>query len=419
MMKKKILFIYQHNKYPTRPTIWEYINSFKKYNKELIYPVNIYFSRISWFLKKIDFDIVILHQSIAATSNKKRLFKNIKYLKKIDFKNAIKVCFFQDEFYNNNLMCDLINSLEIKYVFSVSPESEWRKIYYNVNFKEVKFFRVLTGYVDEKSIDKIDRIRDKIKRDIDIGYRTFWNNPFRLGKFGFLKKEIADKFLNFSGFKKFKLDISTKTEDMFTGFQWYKFLLRCKYFIGVESGSSLLDIDGKIKENINRYVFDNPMADFEEVKENCFKEKEGNVLINALSPRHLEAVITKTCQILMEGDYNGVLKPGIHYIELKRDYSNLNDIENIIKKDNLREKIVENAYKDIVLSGKYSYTTFIENLINRIELINKKRKITKYNILIYNWMKFYDIINWIYAFIFSHSVLKIYSLIVKIKRRKI
>ena len=45
-----------------------------------------------------------------------------------------------------------------------------------------------------------------------------------------------------------------------------------------------------------------------------------------VTPRHFEAIITKTCQVLLEGHYKGVLVPERHFIPLKPDWSNLEHI---------------------------------------------------------------------------------------------
>ena len=41
----------------------------------------------------------------------------------------------------------------------------------------------------------------------------------------------------------------------------------------------------------------------------------------------------------------------------------MEEVLEIVKKDELRHEIVENAYNDIVLSGKYSYKSFVDNVI--------------------------------------------------------
>ena len=45
-----------------------------------------------------------------------------------------------------------------------------------------------------------------------------------------------------------------------------------------------------------------------------------------ISPRHFDAIGTKTCQIMFRGRFNDILKPDQHYISLNRDFSNYNDV---------------------------------------------------------------------------------------------
>ena len=82
----------------------------------------------------------------------------------------------------------------------------------------------------------------------------------------------------------------------------------------------------------------------------------------AISPRHFECAMTKTCQVLVEGDYQGVLEPGRHYIELKRDYSNLDEVIEKIQDRELCEQIAERAYEEVVASGKYTYRLLAEQV---------------------------------------------------------
>lgn len=45
-----------------------------------------------------------------------------------------------------------------------------------------------------------------------------------------------------------------------------------------------------------------------------------------ISSRHFDAIGTETAQVLLEGRYNDILTPGEHFIELKHDYSNIDDV---------------------------------------------------------------------------------------------
>ena len=102
-----------------------------------------------------------------------------------------------------------------------------------------------------------------------------------------------------------------------------------------------------------------PSASFEEVEANCFPGADGEIAYFAISPRHLEACATRTAQVLIEGSYNGILRPGEHYIELRRDFSNLDDVLDLIESDSERARLTEAAYRDIVASGEYTYERLV------------------------------------------------------------
>ena len=129
--------------------------------------------------------------------------------------------------------------------------------------------------------------------------------------------------------------------------------------IGAEGGATILDGDGTFKRRTEHYLAKHPDASFEEVEAACFPGEDGRLQLFAISPRHLEACATRTCQVLVEGDYSGVLRPGEHYIELRKDLSNLDDVFDQIESDQHRERIAEAAYRDVVASGRYSYERFV------------------------------------------------------------
>lgn len=41
----------------------------------------------------------------------------------------------------------------------------------------------------------------------------------------------------------------------------------------------------------------------------------------------------KTCKLLMKGDYAGVFRAGRDYIEIKKDFSNLDEVIQKVKND--------------------------------------------------------------------------------------
>jgi hypothetical protein len=366
IVRAKILIIYYHYRgYPLRATTRDYLYSFERYSGFLCYYVNLAFG-FPGYLSKVDFDLIIFTDSFLSKRNLLKFFtKAVKECQEIKKFRALKIAMPQDEFYYTDVLNQFINEFGIDHIFSVSPPSEWGKIYPSIDRGKVKMDQVLTGYIDDAVVDFYRELCQKNPmRDIDIGYRS---TPLRfsLGWFGYLKGRIAEVFNEKSPKYHLKTDISTQPQDTKLGMEWYKFLSRCKYFIGVESGASLLDPDGAIYHRVNAYVDAHPDANFEEVERNCFPELDGNIELFALGPRHLEACVARSCQILVEGNYNGLLKAGIHYIPLKRDFSNIDEVLEIVKKDELREKIVEQAYQDIVASEKWTYREMVNKIIDK------------------------------------------------------
>jgi hypothetical protein len=365
-----ILVVHGYANLPLRSSVRDLLYCYENYapNARCFY-LNLHeHFEIPEHIFKVRYDLIVFHTVLLAGRwmgsgfFQKQILDKVKPLKTL---NAVKIIHPQDEWIHTRSLCAFINEMDIDCVFSVAPETEWKKIYETVDFEKVHFYKVLTGYLDEGVISKINTYTKEVGlRDLDIGYRAFKAPPW-LGKHGFIKTSIADVIVEAGGRHGFRMDISTKPEDTINGDDWYKFMLRCRYFIGVEGGSTVLDPDGLIWEKGTAFLKQHPDASFEEVEKNCFPGMDGNLQLVAISPRHLEACATKTCQILVEGSYNGILKPGLHYLELKKDYSNLDTVMNQMKDESGRQKMVELAYRDVVTSGDYTYRAFVEFILEK------------------------------------------------------
>ncbi len=358
--KPKILVLYFTK--PTRVAVLDLLFCYKRYAHATCYYYSALRGELPSYLLSIKFDLIIFHTIFISQrwiGDKK--FKDSVYpiINKLKNSSAVKILLPQDEWIHTVTMNDLINDFQINIVYTVAPETEIKKIYNKVDFKEVKFYKILTGYIDDATVERIERLEaKKIQRDIDIGYRAY-KAPMWLGSHGYLKTKIAEIFNKASSRYNLITNISTDSKDTFHGDSWYRFLMSCKYFIGVEGGATVIDPDGSIWKKGVEYEKGNPNASFSEFEEKCFPGMDGNLHLIAISPRHLEACTTKTCQILVEGRYDGILEANKHYIELKADFSNLNEVLDIVKEDKLRQEITDCAYRDIVASGYYSYRKFV------------------------------------------------------------
>ncbi len=363
---RNILVVYYCRQYPLRASIRDHLYSFRRYSGDNVFYLNASVRRPSHLLCRIPLDVIIFHTTfLSGRWSPKRFAALLDRVRPLRNLSGVKVALPQDEFINTDVLCDVLRALEIDCVFSVAPESEWPKIYPSIDRSKVRFFNVLTGYLDEKAVAKIAALAASApERAIDVGYRAYRATP-ALGRHGFLKTQIADVFQEAALRVGLTVDISNRHEDAFVGDGWYRFLLRCKYTIGVEGGSSILDRDGSITKKTEEYLAQHPDASFEEVEAACFPGLDGQLRLFALSPRHLEACATRTCQVLIEGDYNGILVPWKHYIPLRRDFGNLPEVLRLIKEDRLREEITENAYRDIVAPGTTSYSGFANSVVGR------------------------------------------------------
>ena len=359
----KILIVYfQENNKNIRNTISEHLFSFARYSEEDCYYLNVA-TGVPAYINRVDFDIVIYHYTLCACRFFRSKFeKQLVKWQKLKTIAGYKVAVLHDEYLNTDLLCRFFLEYSIKTVFTCLPQTEWRHVYPKELSGVEDFVTVLTGYIDEASLERVSKYVDD-ERDIDIGYRAR-KVPYYLGRHGCLKWQIAEKFIDACRGSALKVDIATDTaQNVYFGDDWYKFLSRCRTVLGCEGGASMIDPDGRIKALVDDYIRQRPDASFDEVEQACFPGRDGNLSLFAISPRHFECCITKTCQILVEGEYGGILKPGIHYIEVKKDWSNLKQVIKQIGDHDLCKTIAGNAYRDIVESGRFTYRKFVDTVI--------------------------------------------------------
>jgi hypothetical protein len=341
-----------------------------------IFTINLFYSDIMSLCTKYYWDVVIYHSSlIGLRFNRKRYLiltkKNNLYF--LNIKAKYRALLVQDEFVSMDLVCTFINKYLIDTVFTVAPKSEIRKIYRAVNLKKIIFFKVLTGYVDTNVVKYVKNKKIK-KRPFWIGYRVHAETAW--GTFNLEKIEIGKLFKQYCEEKNLPHNIKFGAKNFFLGYNWIDFLLKCKVTVGIEGGSNILDWDSSHAQKIDSLKKKNLNLSKKEVS--LLEKNLSKINLKALSPKHLEACITKTCQVLVEGSYNNILKPWIHYIPLSRDYSNLKKVMKLVSDEKIIKKITDRAYNDIVQSRNYTYKSFVEFVLSKFK-INIKNSSYNYN----------------------------------------
>jgi hypothetical protein len=357
-----VLVAYAVLQWPWRGTVTDHLFSFRRYGTRRYEYVNLAVPGLAHAYARGRYDAVVWHTSVLAwlrwapEDQLRGLRKRALALRGV---SPAHVALPQDEFLNSDQVNAFLEQIGVRHVFSVAPASEWPLIYGD----REGLSQVLTGYLDEDTVGRIDGIvAEGRARTIDIGYRTVPGKAY-LGRHAMLKAEIADVVRERAEARGLRVDISTRAEDTFYGDDWYRFLASCRYTIGIEGGASVLDRDGSVRACVDAHVARSPGASFAELEAACFPGRDGELKLFAISPRHLEACATRTTQILVEGEYGGVLRPGEHYVELRRDLSNLDAVLDLVAGDGAEAgRIAARAHADVVASGRYTYRRLVEDV---------------------------------------------------------
>lgn len=355
---KHILVVYKDwdKNQPMRSAVWNHLRVMEcsdKQHRVTYYDVS---NPVPPQVKDQQWDAIIMHTSLLCYRWAGRSFYEFKptlnWVRNID---CLKIAMPQDEYDHSDILDEWLFEMGIQVIFSNFGAAH-RSLLYRIMHDKATFYHCFTGYIHEPIAEELAVKLLPIKsRPKDIVYRAT-NLPYRFGKQGQIKSKIAKAVGEAALSRGLVCDISIHQEDTILGRNWFQFLASGRAVLGCESGSSVLDRRGDIRAQIDRLLACNPALSFGEVSVSMPPGWDSFGFL-AIGPRHFEAVMTKTCQILVEGYYNGVLDADRHYIALKQDFSNLDEVLRKLTDHELMQEIVDQAYQDIYMSGRYSYQT--------------------------------------------------------------
>lgn len=384
---KKILILHYEVTKNDRNTIKEHMQCFEKYTDSFVVYLNMYEPQLEE-LFELEYDLIVFHYT----------FLSQKWLGDEHFREVVdlnpnvrnlrgyKVALPQDEYVYSEVLCRFFKECQIDAIYTLCYPEDFDKVYPKEKTGVDTVVHTLAGYLDEDARDKIANrfYKPHKERSIDIGYRAR-KLPFWLGTQGTLKWKITEEFDKALEGTKLNYNISNDERDVFIGLDWYRFLADSRVILGSLGGASLHDPNGEVRLRVESYVAENPTASFEEVERECFPGLDNNLKYHTSSPRHFEACITKTCQVLVEGNYFNKMQPGRHYIELKRDFSNIDEVIEKIKDKELCELIAENAYREIAMDSELTYRAFAEEIV--VRAVNSGSKSSKFFFVKYAFLK--------------------------------
>lgn len=343
-------------------TVHEHLSSFQLYSKHKVYYAHATHAQEC----NIDlsyFDVIVLHYSVRMAYN---WHLSPHFSRALQDYKGFQVVFTQDEYDLTENARNWFEKLGINLVYTCVPPEYVDLVYPSKRFPNIKFKQNLTGYVPihhERFRSYIKPIRE---RECYIAYRSR-NLPFWYGDLGQEKSAIAKGVKALCEQHSIQVDIEYEESQRIYGDNWYRFLAKSKATLGTESGANVFDDHGHIRESIKAELEKNPDITYEEVSEKYLKGHDGIVRMNQVSPRIFESILFRSALILFEGTYSGVVLPNLHFIPLKKDFSNFDEVRTKLLDDDYLQQMVDRAYQDVIESEKYSYQNFIRAFDETLE----------------------------------------------------
>lgn len=244
-------------------------------------------------------------------------------------------------------------------------------------------------------------------RRIDIGVRS---NRYLPHMGDNERNELFDFFRSYRSDPPIIVNIST--EERFDRKGWAGFLNRCKGTVANEAGTYYLERDDRTVRKVQSYIeekavssashviSDDPkshpllwkilpvgmrrnlrkllcplgiiskrelykLIEYEDIYDRFYKDYgKTSIYSKCVSSRHFDAIGTKTCQIMLDGRYNDILKADEHYIALRHDFSNIEDVIKRFRDVSYRKAMVDRAYDYIMDTNTYRHRmSFVAGLV--------------------------------------------------------
>ncbi len=344
---------------PDASNVVENINSFGRHSSHPVVNVNTNFG-FPRGLRKVQFGAILVHYSVFASGPSPYLLDE-GFRELLATTDAYKIASFQDEHHWCRKRFAFLNEFGFDCVFTML-EHPYDEQVYGEHTGVTRFVPNLPGYVGEELIEAGEKFSTPAeKRHIDIGYRGRPIAPY-MGRGALEKREIGERFLALAEGRGLTLDIKIGEEDRLYGDHWYEFLADCHGFLGSESGVSCFDIEDEVLGEYTRLVAAGKDPTIEELERGALGRWDGNIPYRTISPRHFEAAALGVTQILYEGRYSGAMEPMVHYIPLKKDFSNLDEVIERFNDAGLRRELTANAHRDLIASGEYGYERMVSKL---------------------------------------------------------
>lgn len=342
----------------------ESINAFHDYSR---FPYLIY-SRNHGFDEGFDFDafdFMVIHYSIIPSLPG---FLSGGLVERIRRFKGLKLQMIQDDFRMNSLLVRFIKQCGIDVVYTVAPPLAAKALYSDkVPGLDVETY--LTGYISNWL--KLEEPIPLRKRSYDVGYRGR-KYPYWFGQPVIDKVELADVVAKKLARNGLRCNFSTREKDRVYGRAWVDFLRSCRAIFGMETDMHYVDRQGYLHHwyDTMEKLYGPKRWDGKEALQYPFFKEHAQPVPSPLAvipPRVFETIAVRSANVLVEGQYSGIIEPWRHYIPLKKDLSNVNDVIRALRDTSLLIDVTSVAFAEIAQNRTYTYEGFADQIDGTIE----------------------------------------------------
>ncbi|MCL2122622.1 MAG: hypothetical protein FWH34_00885 [Desulfovibrionaceae bacterium] len=337
-------------------TVYDYLAAFQRHSEFAVHYVDVGPADYLFVTPMEAFDAVILFYSVPPCLP--LLSESSPFLLALKNYSGVKVVIIQDEYDYVTYAQKAFAALGMDIIVTSAPRGYERAIYPEDILPNVSFIHALTGYVPDDLLACPGKPLEQ--RRWAIGYRGRALH-YKYGDLGQEKLLIGQRMRAICEERGIPANIEWEEGKRLYGPAWPEFLQDCRVTLGTESGSTIFDFKGDLRERIDAYLAENPQADYSVIRD-VFLKDQRQIPMETISPRLFEAIALGTGLVLFEGGYSDVLQPWQHYIPLKKDWSNIDEVLEAVSDDERLTRMTRQAHADVVASGRYTYDTLIKQI---------------------------------------------------------